>query len=60
MQEIADVLNLHVGIMGYVAKFWMGFFPLLIIELLQGSIEQEVMGHCHAFSLYVNHSVFSA
>ena len=33
VEELSRALDLHTGIMGYVSKFWRGFFPILIIEL---------------------------
>merc|ERR1719268_568 len=31
--ELSNVLDRHSGILGYISKFWRGFFPLLMIEL---------------------------
>ena len=28
--ELSNVLDRHSGILGYISKFWRGFFPLLI------------------------------
>ena len=33
VEELSRALDLHTGIMGYISKFWRGFFPILIIEL---------------------------
>ena len=35
------MLNLQSGILGYIAKFWRGFFPLLIVELEKPVTEKE-------------------
>ena len=42
--DVADlntVMNTSAGMMSYFAKFWRGFYPLLIVELMDrtGSIE---------------------
>lgn len=31
--ELVALLDPHSGLMGYIGKFWRGFFPLLIVEL---------------------------
>ena len=31
--ELSSVLDRHSGILGYISKFWRGFFPLLMVEL---------------------------
>ena len=41
MEELSSVLNLQSGILGYIAKFWRGFFPLLIVELEKPVTEKE-------------------
>ena len=33
IDEIQAVLDIHSGIMSYIARFWRGFYPLLLIEL---------------------------
>jgi len=33
VDELSNVLDKHSGILGYISKFWRGFFPLLMVEL---------------------------
>eukprot|EP00095_Tigriopus_kingsejongensis_P001752 snap_masked-scaffold183_size276960-processed-gene-0.6 protein:Tk01752 transcript:snap_masked-scaffold183_size276960-processed-gene-0.6-mRNA-1 annotation:"---NA---" len=33
LSELNEVLNTESGVMSYVGKFWLGFYPLLLIEL---------------------------
>ena len=33
VEELSRVLDLHTGILGYISKFWRGFFPVLVVEL---------------------------
>ncbi len=35
VDELKAVINTHTGMMGYFAKFWRGFYPLLLVELQQ-------------------------
>ena len=41
MAELNRLLNTGAGLMSYLARFWQGFYPLLLVELQssQGSIE---------------------
>ena len=41
VEELSRALDLHTGIMGYISKFWRGFFPILIIELETSSSASE-------------------
>jgi len=33
VNELESVLDIHSGIMSYIARYWRGFYPLLLIEL---------------------------
>jgi hypothetical protein len=33
VQELESILNLKIGIMSYLSRFWRGYYPLLLIEV---------------------------
>lgn len=44
VEELSRVLDLHTGILGYISKFWRGFYPILVVELESSvaSIEEQL------------------
>lgn len=39
--ELKNVMRLDTGILGYISKFWRGFFPILIVELYNDNEIEE-------------------
>ncbi|XP_059089126.1 uncharacterized protein LOC131885191 [Tigriopus californicus] len=39
VSELNEVLNTESGMISYLAKFWTGFYPLLLIEILNKNID---------------------
>ena len=40
-EELKHVLRLETGILGYINKYWRGFFPILIVELYNDEEEED-------------------
>lgn len=38
-------MSTHSGMMSYLAKFWMGFYPLLLVELEASGVSIEEVNH---------------
>jgi hypothetical protein len=40
--ELDNILNTNTGVMGYITKYWTGFFPLLLIQISSESTSSSI------------------
>ena len=42
LDELKEVMKLETGLLGYMDKYWRGFFPILIVELFKEEDEFHI------------------